>query len=44
MLHLNCDNCENQIKLNTKRYKSKIKPNYDICEKCIQEHNAEEFY
>ena len=31
MLHLNCDKCEHAIRPGNKRFKSKIKANYDIC-------------
>lgn len=30
-----CDNCKNNISVGIKRYKSKIIPNYDICENCF---------
>jgi|694.fasta_scaffold152507_1 hypothetical protein len=38
MLHLHCDDCQNPIKPQKKRYKSKIKSNYDVCEVCIANH------
>ena len=31
MLHLKCDKCESSIAPGTKRFKSKIKANFDIC-------------
>lgn len=39
MLHLNCDDCGNNIKPKSKRFKSKVKANYDICHLCIEKHN-----
>ena len=30
-----CDKCKTQIELGTKRYKSKTKANFDICEPCF---------
>ena len=35
MLHLKCDKCDTSIAPGTKRFKSKIKDNFDICEVCI---------
>lgn len=32
---ISCDNCNLQIGLGIKRYKSKIIPNYDICQNCF---------
>ncbi len=51
-----CDNCRSNIELGIKRYKSKITPNYDICQKCyennfnfnpdqlLNEHNKNNFF
>ena len=35
MLHLKCDKCDSSIAPGTKRFKSKVKDNFDICEVCI---------
>jgi len=35
---ISCDNCKNYIELCVKRYKSKLCPNYDICQKCYDGH------
>ena len=34
--HVNCDNCEKPIVVGLKRYKSKLQPNFDLCEKCFK--------
>jgi N6-adenosine-specific RNA methylase IME4 len=33
---IHCDNCNDKINIGIKRYKSKLIPNYDICEKCFE--------
>lgn len=33
---LTCDNCKMNIDIGTKRYKSKLKANYDLCQKCYK--------
>lgn len=33
---ITCDNCNNKINVGIKRYKSKIIPNYDICQICFE--------
>lgn len=33
-----CDNCKKNIDLGIKRYKSKLIPNFDICQKCYELH------
>jgi hypothetical protein len=33
---IHCDNCNSKIDIGIKRYKSKIIPNYDICQKCFE--------
>lgn len=33
---IHCDNCDSKIEIGIKRYKSKIIPNYDICQKCFE--------
>lgn len=30
-----CDNCKEEIEIGVKRYKSKLKGNYDLCHKCF---------
>jgi hypothetical protein len=32
---INCDNCKKNIEIGVKRYKSKLTPNYDICQLCF---------
>jgi len=32
---IECDHCKQEIQLGTKRFKSKVKANVDICEDCI---------
>ena len=34
---ISCDECEQEISIGLKRYKSKLLANYDICEKCYNE-------
>jgi mRNA (2'-O-methyladenosine-N6-)-methyltransferase len=34
--HVNCDQCNKPISLGLKRYKSKVKPNFDLCQKCFK--------
>lgn len=36
---INCDNCNTNISVGIKRYKSKTVANYDICEKCYNHNN-----
>jgi hypothetical protein len=33
---ITCDNCSELINVGIKRYKSKLIPNYDICERCYK--------
>ena len=41
---LNCDNCNKSINTGIKRYKSRLIPNYDICEYCFMySQQSEEF-
>ena len=44
MLHFNCDRCNGSISPGNKRLKSKLKPNYDICEKCITVTEKDQFF
>ena len=37
--HVNCDQCSRPISIGTKRYKSKTRPNFDICQKCFRRGN-----
>lgn len=43
---IDCDECKGKIYLGTKRYKSKVKADYDLCEKCFREKklNVNDFY
>ena len=43
-LHLRCDECHTEIKSKSKRYKSKIMANFDICENCIGKHDKADFF
>ena len=36
LLKLECDECGEILKIGEKRYKSKHKPNYDLCPTCVQ--------
>ena len=35
LLSLYCDDCGDTLSASHKRYKSKTKPNYDLCHRCI---------
>lgn len=37
---VHCEDCNEAIEIGTKRFKSKLKANQDICEKCIQKDGA----
>jgi N6-adenosine-specific RNA methylase IME4 len=44
LLRLECDKCGESLSSGRKRFKSKGKPNYDLCQKCVASHESSEFF